>query len=106
MGKYVLAYTGGGSMGETEEEQKEAMDHWMSWFGSLGEAVVDAGAPFGPSATVSPEEGEVDEPAATGLSGYSIITADSLEDAVGKARGCPVLAGGGGVEVYEAMPMG
>lgn len=105
MGKYVLAYTGGGSMGESEEAQQEIMGRWMSWFGSLGEAVVDAGAPFGPSSTVAPE-GDVSEPAATGLSGYSIISADSLEDAVAKAGGCPVLAGGGNVEVYEAMPMG
>jgi hypothetical protein len=105
MGKYVLAYTGGGEMGESEEEQKEIMGQWMNWFGALGEAVVDGGAPFGESATVD-GSGEVSEPASLALSGYSIITADSLEDAAEKAKGCPVLAGGGSVEVYEAMPMG
>ena len=42
MGKYVLAYRGGG-MGESEAEQQEAMTQWMNWFGSLGESVVDAG---------------------------------------------------------------
>jgi hypothetical protein len=33
------------------------------------------------------------------------VSADSLSDAAAKAKGCPVLAGGGSVEVYEAIPM-
>ncbi|HEV2360732.1 MAG TPA: hypothetical protein VGS21_03415 [Acidimicrobiales bacterium] len=105
MAKYVLAYTGGGSMGESEEEQNEIMGQWMNWFGALGESVVDGGAPFGPASTVS-ADGSVSGGGSSGLNGYSIITADSLEDAVSKAKGCPVLQGGGAVEVYEAMPMG
>jgi hypothetical protein len=43
--------------------------------------------------------------AAGAIGGYSIISANSLSDAAGKAKGCPVLSGGGTVEVYEAMPM-
>lgn len=105
MGKFVLAYTGGGEMGESEEEQQEIMGHWMNWFGALGEAVVDGGNPFGASATVG-SDGEVAEHGASALNGYSIIDAESLEDACEKAKGCPVLAGGGSVEVYEAVPIG
>jgi hypothetical protein len=105
MGKFVLTYTGGGSMGESEEEQQEIMGHWMNWFGSLGESVVDAGHPFGSSATVS-ADGEVSESGGSALNGYSIINAESLEDACEKAKGCPALAGGGSVEVYEAIPVG
>jgi hypothetical protein len=37
------------------------------------------------------------------LSGYSIIAADSLDAAVELAQGCPVLADGGTVNVYEAV---
>jgi hypothetical protein len=40
------------------------------------------------------------------LTGYTILSADSLADAVDKAKGCPVLTSGGSVDVYEAMPMG
>ena len=105
MGKYVLAYSGGGSMGESEEEQEAIMGQWMTWFASLAEAIVDGGAPFGPSATVA-SDGEVSEGGASALSGYSIISAESLHDAVEKAKGCPVLAGGGAVHVYETIPMG
>jgi hypothetical protein len=35
MGKYVLAYRGGG-MPATPEEGEKVMAAWMNWFGSLG----------------------------------------------------------------------
>ena len=104
MGKYVLAYKGGG-MGETEAEQQEAMTQWMNWFGALGDSVVDGGAPFGPSSTVS-SNGSIADGGASSLTGYTILSADSLGDAVDKAKGYPVLTSGGSIEVYEAMPMG
>jgi hypothetical protein len=37
----------------------------------------------------------------THLGGYSFVTADDLESAVALAKGAPVLAAGGGVEVGE-----
>ena len=40
------------------------------------------------------------------LTGYTIITAESLADATEKAKGCPVLATGGSIEVYETLPVG
>ena len=46
MAKFVLAYRGG-SVPDTEAEQQAAMEAWMGWFGSLGDAVVDGGNPFG-----------------------------------------------------------
>ena len=104
MANYVLAYTGGG-MAESQAEQEKAMGDWMNWFGALAEAVVDGGSPFGPASTISPT-GAVSDGGSSGLSGYSIISADSLSDAVDKAKGCPVLANGGSVEVYEVMPIG
>jgi hypothetical protein len=103
MAKFALIYTGG-AMADTPEAQKAAMDAWMSWFGTLGADVVDGGAPFGPSKTVS-ADGSSKDGGASALSGYSIISVDSLADAADKAKGCPVLAGGGTVEVYESMPM-
>lgn len=104
MGKYVLAYLGGG-MGESDAEQQEAMTQWMNWFGSLGEAVVDGGNPFGPSSSIS-SAGKVTDGGGSALTGYSIISAESLGEACEKAKGCPVLSSGGSIEVYEAMPIG
>jgi YCII-related domain len=98
MSKFVLAYRGGG-MPDTAEEQETVMAAWGAWFGALGESVIDGGAPFGASAGVG---GEV----IAQLTGYSILDAATLDDAVAKANGCPILTSGGTVEVYEALDMG
>jgi hypothetical protein len=100
MGKYVLAYTGG-AMGETEADQQAVMEAWMSWFSALGPAIVDPGNPFGQSSAVAP--GGTVTAAGTGLTGYSVISADGLVAATEVAKGCPVLAAGGTVEVYETI---
>lgn len=104
MAKYVLAYRGG-AMAETEAAQQAVMEQWMGWFGSLGAAVIDGGNPFGPARTIA-SDGSVSDGGAGALTGYSIIDAASLDDAAAKAKGCPVLAGGGTVDVYEAIEMG
>ncbi len=52
MANYLFAYTGGG-MAQTDAEREAAMAAWGQWFGTLGSAIVDAGNPFGPSASAS-----------------------------------------------------
>jgi len=103
MARFVLMFHGG----ETPEAPSPAvMDRWMTWFGDLGDAVVDMGAPFGAGATVAsdgtPSEGSGPDPA----NGYTIIDAANLHDAVVVAKGCPGLSSGGSVKVYEALPTG
>lgn len=100
MRNYLLAYKGG-EFPQTEDERDQVMAAWGKWFASLRDAVVDAGNPFGPAKAISPD-GSVGDTEA-GLTGYSIVSADSLEDALEHARGCPILAGGGSVEVYEGF---
>jgi len=102
MAKFVYVYVGG-QMAGTPEAQERAMQAWGSWFGSLGSAVTDIGNPFGASATV--KSGGVTSGSALNAGGYSIIEAASLDDAAAKTVGCPILAEGGTVEVYEAIPM-
>jgi hypothetical protein len=104
MANYLLAYTGGG-LAPTPEEQQKAMEAWGAWFGTLGAAVVDMGAPFGPSAVLEPD-GSTTSGAPAQLTGYSVIAADSLDDATSRAKGCPILTSGGRVEIYEALAMG
>jgi hypothetical protein len=103
MAKFVLIFHGG----ETPEEPSPAvMDRWMAWFGELGAAVVDMGAPFGAAATIAsdgtPSEGSGPDPA----TGYTVIEAANLHDAVVMTKGCPGLSSGGSVRLYEAMQMG
>jgi len=102
MEKYVLVYTGGGGMAETDEERDAQMSAWMNWFGGLGDAIADAGNPFGPAVTVA-SDGSARDGGASSHTGYSIVNADSLAAAADMAKGCPVLAGGGNVEVYETF---
>ena len=102
MAKFVYVYIGG-QVAETPEAQEQAMQAWGAWFGTLGDSVTDMGSPFGNSATVS--SGGVADGGKSGAGGYSIVSADSLSDATAKAKGCPVLASGGSVEIYEAIPM-
>lgn len=102
MADYVLVYKGGGGMPQTEAEQQAVMAAWEGWYGALGQAVVDGGNPFGPSTRVA-ADGTVRDGGASGLSGYTILRADSLPQATDLAKGRPVLASGGSVEVYETF---
>jgi hypothetical protein len=104
MGKFVLTYQGGIAP-TTPEEGEKTMAAWMSWFGTLGAAVADGGNPFGASTTIA-SDGAVGSAGAAGLTGYSILHADSLDAAINLAKGCPHLAAGGTVDVYEAMDVG
>ena len=99
MAKYLLAYKDS-SMATTPAEQEKQLQAWGSWFGALGTAVVDGGNPCGPSAYVA-SNGSVSQNAPSALCGYSILECESLAVATEKAKGCPVLASGGAVEVYE-----
>jgi hypothetical protein len=102
MANYLLAYTGGG-MATTEAEREQAMAAWGQWFGKLGAAVVEPGNPVGPSASVSASG--TNGGASSGLTGYSVISADSLDAAADLVKDCPILSGGGKVDVYETIPV-
>ena len=101
MADYVLLY-GGGKMPETKEEQDAVMAAWNAWFGELGGALKDGGNPFSPASKSIGSDGAVSDGGGS-ASGYSILTAGSLDEAVDKAKGCPVLQGGASITVYETF---
>ena len=80
------------------------MAEWGAWFGSLGGNLVDGGSPFGAAVTVQPDGGSTDGGSAA-LAGYSVVDASDLATAAALAKGCPLLADGGTVDVYEALAM-
>ena len=102
MGKYVFVYRGG-SRPTSEDEGAKVMEAWMGWFGTLGAAVVDGGNRFGASTAVASDGSVI--AASAGLGGYSVVSADNLSAAAAMAKGCPILAAGGSVEVYETVEM-
>ena len=103
MTKYVLLYSGG-SMPEAGPETEKVMKAWEAWLSKLGKAVVDPGDPFTPKAKSVSGDGSVkDGPIGSPASGYSILEAPSLDEAVKMAKGCPVLQGGAKLTVYETL---
>jgi hypothetical protein len=105
MSKFLYVYHGGGGMPQSEDEGEKIMKAWNDWFGKLGPAVVDGGNPVGMSRTVVSNGSVMDNGGSNPTSGYSIIEAPNLDDATTKAKGCPILARGGSVEVAEIIPM-
>ena len=104
MANYVFAYSGGNGVSADQAERDAQMAKWGQWLGELGPAVVDVGAPTGTAKTVG-NGGSVSDGGSRGLTGYSIVSAQSLDSAVELAKGCPVLDVGGAVDVYEAVAM-
>jgi hypothetical protein len=103
MADYVLLYTGG-NMPETDEERATVMAAWDAWFHELGGDLKDGGNPFSPNAASIAGDGAVRAGnGGIGATGYSIVKAGSLDEATTKAKGCPVLLGGGGITVFETF---
>lgn len=87
----------------TPEEQKASMDSWMEWMKTKG-GVVDMGAPLGKTKRVTPTE--VSD-LRNEIGGYSIVEAESLEEAAQKMQDSPhfQMMPGGWIEVMEVMSM-
>jgi YCII-related domain-containing protein len=68
---------------------------WTAWFEGIGAQLRDTGKPVFNRATVG------DGPGGAPLGGYSLVTAENLDEAVTLAKDCPIVAAGGGVEVGE-----
>ena len=102
MSNYIFAYHGG-KKPESPEAGAELMAKWEAWIGGLGDAVVNPGNPVGMSKTVS-SSGVSDDGGSNPLSGFSIVTADSMDAALEMAKGCPHLEHGT-IEVAEVLEM-
>lgn len=104
MAQFILAYHGGNT-DLTPEDIKKGMAAWGAWFGQLGDAIVQPGAPASVAKTVSASS-VTDGGGSNPITGYSVINAPDMDAAVEMAKGCPVLANGTGtVEVAELVEM-
>lgn len=103
MPNYVLLYYAGEKIQMSPEEGAEHMKKFGAWVGSLGDAVVNPGTPFGPAKTVS-SGGVTDVDPSRPLTGFTTIKAESLDAAIGMVKDCPFLVMGT-VDVAEAKEM-
>lgn len=107
MQKFLLIYHGAsGPMPSSQAEIDKVMQAWGAWMESVGDAMVDPGNPVGKSKTIMPDGKVENHGGSDPASGYSIISAKDIDDAVKKAKGCPHLADGGTVEVTPIIEMG
>ncbi len=103
MPQFVITYIGG-NRPASEEEGKQHMKKYQAWLAALGDAAVSPANPLMHTHTVNPD-GSVVEGGKSSMSGYTIVAADSLDDAIAIARDCPFLEVGGSLEVSELMQM-
>jgi hypothetical protein len=94
--KFVMLYYG------YEEPTPEVMGAWQAWFASVGDRFVDSGNPLGNCVEVTKTATRELSPEQGAATGYSILSAETLEEAVRLLEGCPIV---GSVRQYEAMPM-
>lgn len=107
MAKYMLIYKGEATdMADmTPEQGQEVMAKWGVWMEKVGSALADVGTPFGPGRSIV-DDGTTGD--AVGLTGFSIVEADSLDHAEALANGHPYLSDGNGeysIELFEMMPV-
>ena len=97
--------------GDDASEEHEALRiaKWDVWIKGLGSAFID-GAPLDTvgkvlRSSVGPPEDDVFGEGEQEVGGFVLVEADSLEQAVAWARGCPAYETNGVVEIREAVDM-
>src|SRR5258708_3899406 len=108
MAKYLVLYRSETPAAEmmatmTPEQGEAGMEIWMKWSQSVGERLADFGMPLGPSKHV--HRGSVASGDET-VTGYSILEAGSIDDAVKLVKDHPHFQtpGDASIEVHEFLP--
>ena len=113
MKKYLVLYQAEGALSglsvaemfanSTPEQMAAGMAAWKAWYEGTGGAVVDLGAPLDKSTTLTGGSSASEK---TAITGYSVLQAESIDDAVALLRGHPHFhMPGSSVQVLECVPM-
>lgn len=103
MRKFVLFYYGSPQFASAEEAQAHRK-RWEKWAAALGSAIVEKGIPVGATRSVT-RSGAQDAKTELPLTGYTVVQAASMEEAVAMTKKCPFVEDGGRMDVAEAMSM-
>lgn len=105
MANYIMVYRGG-SQPATPEEGAAHKARWGVWLSDLGDAIVNPGTPMMGNKVVT-QAGVSDDLGPHPLSGYTIVEADSMEEALEMAKTCPFIEmDGASLEVAQLIQMG
>ena len=85
------------------EEQKESMEAWMAWAKKIGTSLLDMGTPLGGGQKITTSGATSSN---KNVLGYSILQAESMDEAKELLKGHPHLAWDAGceIEVHESLP--
>ena len=89
----------------TPEEQQKGIDAWMAWAERAGDRLLDLGTPMGNGQALHPD-GSL-SPTGPTVAGFSMIQAETLEEAKKLLEGHPHLQWNAAcsIEIYEAFPL-
>ena len=96
MKKFLFVFIG---IWTPTDEMKQA---WGKWFMSLGDRMVDPGNPLGPGLEITHDGVKKLPFDLTATTGYTLINAADIDEAMKFAKTCPIVTG---IRVYEAMSM-
>jgi len=98
MARFLVTYHGQG-MPDDPAMMEQAKADFIAWVGEAGDAIIDPGAPLMMVRQVS--SGEAGAPVEVG--GYSIIQADSTDDAAAVLASHPYVGRGGTLQLNEIL---
>jgi YCII-related domain len=106
MSKFMLLYKGPATPLETidEDTRNKIMTGWKTWMDGVGSSLVEMGSPMGNGRSIV-DDGSSAEPLE--LTGYSIVEAENIDQALKLVENHPFLADKTGkfsVEVFELFP--
>ena len=112
MTEFLYLYRGGETDASASDGQ-QTMQLWMAWMKDLGEKgyLKTVGSPLEKTGKLVSGKGKVvsDGPFAETkdlISGYTIVQAKDIDDAVAASLGCPIFLVGGAVEVRPILQIG
>ncbi len=109
MKKFIVLYHAPQSAAEkmnasSPEDMKAGMAEWMAWSEKAGDKLVDFGTPLGNPKDVTSSGASASD---SDVNGYTIIQAESMDEAVELLKQHPHLnwADGCKIEVLESLPI-
>lgn len=86
------------------EDMKKAMEPWMKWAEKCGQHLVDMGSPLGIGQHIEVSGTTLGK---SEVAGFSVLKADSMDQARGLLKDHPHLGWADGcyIEVHEKMPL-
>lgn len=103
MARYIITYIGGDQPSSSEEGQKH-FAKYKKWLVSLGDSAIEPMVPFKNAHSIS-SDSSVSQGSSIAMSGYTMINAESIDEAILIAKGCPFLETNGVLEVAELLQM-